>query len=171
MYISLVLDRMFFKSMWFSMLFIILFNMMINGIVSLVSLSELFLLVHKNARNFCVLIVYPATLTVSLMSTDRSFLSSGFSIYIYRLICKLWQFYFFFPIWISFIVFYSLISMGKTSKTMLNNSARVDTPSRAFFIFVTVVLICSIFLWFFLRIFTSSAYVAHLFLHVVYCIH
>ena len=82
MYISLVLDRMFFKSMWFSMLFIILFNMMINGIVSLVSLSELFLLVHRNARNFCVLIVYPATLTVSLMSTDRSFLSSGFSLYI-----------------------------------------------------------------------------------------
>ena len=81
MYISLVLDRMLFKSIWSSMSFIILFNMMVNGIVSLVSLSKLLLLVHRNARNFCVLILYPATLPVSLMSTNRSFLSSGVSIY------------------------------------------------------------------------------------------
>ena len=67
--------------------YFIIFGAMLNRIVFLISLSDLSWLVYRNARDFCVLILYPETLQNSLMGTSRILIaSSGF---IYIVLCHL----------------------------------------------------------------------------------
>ena len=95
--------------------FLIHFVAMVNGIDSLISY-------------FCVLILYPATLLNSpISSSNFLILSLGFSIYSIMSSTKSESFTSFL-IWIPFISFSSLIVVARTSRTMLNNSSESGHP-------------------------------------------
>ena len=90
------------------------FAMIVNEIFFyLISISNIWLLVYRTVRDFCVLILYFSTLPNSLMSINSIMVPSlGFLVY------GKWQFYLFFSINILF----SKISMTMTPKPVLNKS-------------------------------------------------
>ena len=99
-----------------------------NGIDSLTSLSEFSLLVYRNASDFCVLILYPATLLNSLISySNFLILFLQFSMYSIMSSADSGRFTSFL-IWIPFISFSSLIAGVRTSRTVLNNSSESGHP-------------------------------------------
>ena len=99
---------------------------MVNGIESLIALSDFSLLVYRNASDLCVLILYPTTLPNSLISSSN-LQSLGFSMYSTMSSANSESFTSF-PIWIPFISFSSLIAVVRTFRTMLNNSGESGHP-------------------------------------------
>ena len=101
---------------------------MVNEIDSLISLSEFSLLIYRNSSDFCVLILYPATLLNSLISSSNFLiLFSGFSMYSIMSSANSESFTSC-PICIASITFSSLITVTKTYRTMLNNSGGNGHP-------------------------------------------
>ena len=114
---------------------------MVNGIDSLISLSDFSLLVYKNASDFYVLILYSATLLNSLISSSNFLIQFlGFSMYSIMSSANSASFTSFliwitcisftssFLIWIPFISFSSLNAVARTSRTMLNHSGESGHP-------------------------------------------
>ena len=110
------------------------FDVIVNGIIFLISPSDSLLLVYRNTTDFYILILYPATLLNSLMSSSSRntscflVLTLGFSMYSIMLSANSDSFTSSFPSWISFISFSCLIFMTRTSNTMLNESGKSGHP-------------------------------------------
>ena len=102
---------------------------MVKGSVFLISHSDFSSLVYRNARDFWALILFPATLPHSLI-TSTCFLVAYLAFSIYRIMSSANSDSFIssFLIWIPFIYLSSLIAVAKNSKTMLNKSGESGQP-------------------------------------------
>ena len=78
-----------------------------NGIISLISLSVFSLLLCKDARDFCVLILYPATLLFAFVSSANLCLLLGeFSPFTFQVINDIYD-----PTVICFIIWVSFVGL------------------------------------------------------------
>ena len=108
--------------------YLILCVAMMNGIDSLIYLSNFLLLVYRNANDSSILILYPAICLNSLISSNHFLiLSLGFSLYSIMSSANSENLTYYFPIWIPFISFSPLIAVIGLSELCWIIVAKVDT--------------------------------------------
>ena len=84
---------------------------------------------YGNGRDFCVLILYHATLPSCLISSSSFLVASlGFSIYSAMLSANSDSFTASSPVWLPFISFSCLIAVARSSNTMLYKSGYSEHP-------------------------------------------
>ena len=105
--------------------YFILCSAVINWIIFLFSLSDSSLLVYRNAKDFCILILYPVTL-LNLLISSNSFFVESLWFYLYSIMSSTNSdsFTTSFPVWIPFILFSCLIVVVRTSNTVLNEGGK-----------------------------------------------
>ena len=109
---------------------ILFFEAIVNGIVLLIYFSDGLLLVYRKTTDFCMLMLYLATLLNSFVSSNSFFFFFGIFgvVYIKDHIIHRGNFIFSFPIWMSFISFSCLIALFWAASTMLNRSGKSGHP-------------------------------------------
>ena len=114
---------------WLSLFLGILFffDVIVNEIVSLIFISDSVSLVCRRVTEFCILILCPATLMNSVVSSSGILLET---LELYRESCllEIVSFTFCLPIEMTFISFSFLNAMLRTSNTMLNRSDKSGHP-------------------------------------------
>uniref|UniRef100_A0A9L0S485 Uncharacterized protein n=1 Tax=Equus caballus TaxID=9796 RepID=A0A9L0S485_HORSE len=103
--------------------YFVLFDTIVNGKVFFISFSDVPSLVYRNATDFCTLILYPAAVLKSFI-TSNSFLVEFFRVSSYRIISSANSdsFTSCFLIWVHFMSLSFLIALATTPGTILNKS-------------------------------------------------